>query len=69
MDVEDLNSGNMLFYGIHYLDGSTEQRILSTGKELRAALEDVFLLKMSAIAGLDRALQQLAEANSLIQRL
>lgn len=45
----------------HYLDGRTERRLLGTVTELRTTLEDVFGLKLPAIANLDSALQQLAE--------
>jgi N-hydroxyarylamine O-acetyltransferase len=45
----------------HYLDGTTERRVLSTVTELRAALEDVFRLQMPAIANLDSTLQQLVQ--------
>jgi N-hydroxyarylamine O-acetyltransferase len=46
----------------HYLDGQTERRVLSTGIELRTVLEDTFGLLLPAIAGLDQALQRLAES-------
>ena len=42
----------------HHLDGQTERRVLSTVTELRSVLEDVFHLKLPAIANLDSALQQ-----------
>lgn len=45
----------------HYLDGRTERRVMSTVAELRTALEDVFRLKLPAIANLDSALQRLVE--------
>lgn len=45
----------------HYLDGRTERRVLSTVTELRTALEDVFGLKLPAIANLDSALQQVVQ--------
>ncbi|MBD2338932.1 arylamine N-acetyltransferase [Calothrix sp. FACHB-156] len=45
----------------HYLNGGKEERILTTVKDLRTVLEDVFLLELSAIAGIDDALQRLTE--------
>ncbi|HEY9604686.1 MAG TPA: arylamine N-acetyltransferase [Allocoleopsis sp.] len=45
----------------HYLNGQTEQRVLSTVTDLRTALEDVFGLTLPAIANLDSALQQLVQ--------
>lgn len=45
----------------HHLDGRAERRVLSTVTELRAALEDVFRLKLPAYANLDEALQRLVE--------
>lgn len=45
---------------IHTLDGRMERRILTTETELRAALEDLFHINLSAIADLDAALQRLA---------
>lgn len=45
----------------HHLDGRTERCVLSTVTELRAVLEDVFRLKLPAIANLDSALQQLVQ--------
>jgi N-hydroxyarylamine O-acetyltransferase len=45
----------------HYLDGRTERRVLSTVTELRTALEDVFRLKLPALANLDSALQQVVQ--------
>ena len=46
----------------HHLDGRTERRVLSTVIELRTALEDVFGLKLPAIANIDSALQQLVQS-------
>ncbi len=46
---------------MHYLDGSTQRRILATGTELRAVLEDDFCLNLGAIANLDGALQNVVE--------
>lgn len=48
-------------FTVHYLDGRTERRILSTVAELHAVLEDVFCLRLGAIANLDRAFQQVVE--------
>jgi N-hydroxyarylamine O-acetyltransferase len=45
----------------HYLDGRTERRVLSTVTELHTALEDVFGLKLPAIANLDSALPQVVQ--------
>jgi N-hydroxyarylamine O-acetyltransferase len=45
----------------HYLDGRTERRVLSTVTELRTALEDVFRLKLPALANLESALQQVVQ--------
>lgn len=45
----------------HHLDGRTERCVLSTVTELRAVLEDVFRLKLPAIANLDSALQELVQ--------
>ncbi|BAY92064.1 arylamine N-acetyltransferase [Tolypothrix sp. LEGE 11397] len=46
---------------IHYLDGRKKQRLLTTVKDLRTVLEDIFLLQLPAIAGIDDALQRLTE--------
>lgn len=46
---------------MHHLDGRTERRILITATELRAALEDLFLLTLPVIANLDSALQQVVQ--------
>ena len=46
---------------VHYLDGRTEHRVLSTVAELRATLENVFCLNLGEIAEIDRMLQQLIE--------
>ena len=46
---------------MHYLDGRTEHRVLSTVAELRATLENVFGLNLGAIALARRMLQQLIE--------
>ena len=48
-------------FTVHYLDGRTEHRVLSTIAELRANLENVFCINLGAIAELDRMLQQLIE--------
>ncbi|MEG4801313.1 arylamine N-acetyltransferase [Microcoleus sp. ARI1-B5] len=48
-------------FTVHYLDGRTEHRVLSTVAELRATLENVFCLNLGASADLDRMLQQLIE--------
>jgi N-hydroxyarylamine O-acetyltransferase len=48
-------------FTVHYLDGRTEHRVLSTVAELRATLENAFCLNLGAIADLDRMLQQLIE--------
>jgi N-hydroxyarylamine O-acetyltransferase len=45
----------------HYWDGRTERRVLSTVTELCTVLEDVFGLKLPAIANLDSALQQVVQ--------
>lgn len=45
----------------HSLNGKTERQVLTTVKELRLALEEVFRLKLPAIADLDEALQQVVE--------
>jgi N-hydroxyarylamine O-acetyltransferase len=45
----------------HHLDGRTERRVLSSVTELRTALEDVFRLKLPAIANLESALQQVVQ--------
>ncbi|MGE5659489.1 MAG: arylamine N-acetyltransferase family protein [Actinomycetota bacterium] len=46
---------------VHDLEGRTERRILSTAGELRTVLEEVFCLKLGAIANLDLALQQMVD--------
>jgi N-hydroxyarylamine O-acetyltransferase len=46
---------------VHYLDGRTERRILSTAAEFRTALEEIFCIQLGAIANLDQALQQIVE--------
>lgn len=45
----------------HYLDGQTKRRVLTTVEELRTALEYVFGLQLSALTGLDVALQRLVK--------
>jgi N-hydroxyarylamine O-acetyltransferase len=45
----------------HYLDKEKERRTLTTVRELRDVLEDVFYLQLPAIANLDSALQRLVE--------
>ncbi|MBD2209725.1 arylamine N-acetyltransferase [Nostoc linckia FACHB-104] len=45
----------------HYLNGGKEERILTTVKDLRTVLEDIFRLQLPAIAGIDDALQRLTE--------
>ncbi|QIR41442.1 arylamine N-acetyltransferase [Tolypothrix sp. PCC 7910] len=47
----------------HYLHSGKEERILTTVKDLRTVLEDIFLLQLPAIAGIDDALQRLTENN------
>jgi N-hydroxyarylamine O-acetyltransferase len=46
----------------HYLNGRTERCVLSTVTELRTALEDIFRLKLPAIANLECALQRLVKS-------
>ena len=48
-------------FRVHYLDGSTQRRILATGAELRAVLEGEFCLNLGVIANLDCALQNVVE--------
>jgi len=48
-------------FTVHYLNGRTEHRVLSTVAEFRTTLENVFCLNLGAIADLDRMLQQLIE--------
>jgi N-hydroxyarylamine O-acetyltransferase len=48
---------------IHYLDGDTERRVLTTVAELRAILEDAFHITLPATPDLDLALQRLIEQN------
>lgn len=48
-------------FTVHYLDGSTQRRILATGAQLRAVLEDDFCLNLEAIANLDCTLQNVVE--------
>jgi N-hydroxyarylamine O-acetyltransferase len=45
----------------HHLDGRTERRILSNVIQLRTALEDIFRLKLPALANLESALQQVVQ--------
>jgi N-hydroxyarylamine O-acetyltransferase len=53
-------------FTVHYLDGRTEHRVLSTVAELRATLENVFCLNLGLIADLDRMLQQLIERSCAV---
>ncbi|GAB4227353.1 MAG: arylamine N-acetyltransferase [Elainellaceae cyanobacterium] len=46
---------------IHYLNGETERKVLTTVAELRTVLETEFRLTLPAIADLDQVLQQLVE--------
>ncbi len=46
---------------VHYLDGSTQRRVLATETELRAVLEDDFCLNLGAIDNLDGTLQNVVE--------
>jgi N-hydroxyarylamine O-acetyltransferase len=48
-------------FTVHYLDGSTQRRILATGAELRVVLEDDFHLNLGAIDNLDYTLQNVVE--------
>lgn len=45
----------------HHLNGHKELCVITTMTELRAVLEDIFLLQLPAIAGLEDALQSLVE--------
>ena len=45
---------------VHYLSGETERRRLATGADLRAALEDVFLVTLPDVPELGSALDRLA---------
>ncbi|HLO46804.1 MAG TPA: arylamine N-acetyltransferase [Kamptonema sp.] len=48
-------------FTVHYLDGRTEHRLLSTVAELRATLENFFCLNLGSLNDLDRTLQQLID--------
>jgi N-hydroxyarylamine O-acetyltransferase len=48
---------------IHYLNGDTERRVLTTVAELRAILQDAFHITLPATPDLDLALQRLIEQN------
>lgn len=48
-------------FTVHYLNGKTEQRVLTTVAKFRSVLADVFCITLPAIAGLDSALQRLVE--------
>lgn len=50
---------------IHSLNHQTEQRILTTVKELRTVLEEVFQLQLSGLPNLDWALQQFVEPQDM----
>jgi N-hydroxyarylamine O-acetyltransferase len=50
-------------FAIHYLDGDTERRMLTTVAELRAILQDAFHIALPATPDLDLALQRLIEQN------